>query len=403
MDWNSKFVERAKLMKAAEIREFLKLVESSEIISLAGGMPDPTLFPKEELAEIARDVLLTHTDKSLQYSAIEGIPEFREVLIKLAKEEGIKNIKAENIIITTASQQGLSLIAQVFLNPGDTIIVEAPSYLGALQAFSVFQATFWAVLLDNDGIKVNLLEKKLNEAEEKDIDIKFIYLVPNFHNPAGVTLSLERRLKVLELSHRHNIPIIEDDPYGELRFEGEKIPSLIQLDQIGNVISLRTFSKRLFPGFRLGEIIGDREVIEKIILAKQAADLCSPALTQWIAAEFIKRGYLNNYLEKVRKKYKEKRDIMLSAMEKYFPKEVQWTKPEGGLFIWVKVPECIDTDELSKEAIKEKVAYVPGSSFYPYREDKSHFRLNFSLPKLEQIELGIQRLGNLLKKKIQSS
>lgn len=403
MDWNSKFAERAKLMKASEIRELLKLVESSEIISLAGGMPDPTLFPKEELAEIARDVLLNHTDKSLQYSATEGIPQFREVLIKLAREEGIKNIKAENIIITTSSQQGLSLIAQVFLSSEDIIIVEAPSYLGALQAFSVFQANFWTVPLDKNGIKVNLLEEKLKEAEEKDINIKFIYLVPNFHNPAGVTLSLERRLKVLELSHCYNIPIIEDDPYGELRFEGEEIPSLVQLDQIGNVINLRTFSKRLFPGLRLGEIIGDSEVIGKITLAKQAADLCSPALTQWIAAEFIKRGYLKDYLEKVRKKYEEKRDEMLSAMEKYFPKEVQWTKPEGGMFIWVKVPEYIDTDELLKEAIKEKVAYVPGSGFYPHREDKNHFRLNFSLPTPKQIELGIQRLGNLLKKKIQGS
>lgn len=403
MDWNSKFAERAKLMKASEIRELLKLVESSEIISLAGGMPDPTLFPKEELAEIARDVLLNHTDKSLQYSATEGIPQFREVLIKLAREEGIKNIKAENIIITTSSQQGLSLIAQVFLSSEDIIIVEAPSYLGALQAFSVFQANFWTVPLDKNGIKVNLLEEKLKEAEEKDINIKFIYLVPNFHNPAGVTLSLERRLKVLELSHCYNIPIIEDDPYGELRFEGEEIPSLVQLDQIGNVINLRTFSKRLFPGLRLGEIIGDSEVIGKITLAKQAADLCSPALTQWIAAEFIKRGYLKDYLEKVRKKYEEKRDEMLSAMEKYFPKGVQWTKPEGGMFIWVKVPEYIDTDELLKEAIKEKVAYVPGSGFYPHREDKNHFRLNFSLPTPKQIELGIQRLGNLLKKKIQGS
>lgn len=402
MDWNSKFAERAKTMRAMKVGELLKLVNNPKIISLAAGMPSPTYFPTKKIAEIAWEVIMNHPDKSLQYSPTEGVPELREVLVKMAKAEELENIEIDNVIVTTASQEGLFLLALVFINPGDTIIVEAPSYVGGLQAFSIFQPNFWTVPLDKDGIRVDLLDEKLKEAEGKGIDIKFIYLVPNFHNPAGVTLSLKRRLKSIELSHRYNVPIIEDDPYGELRFEGEKIPSLVQLDRIGNIISVRTFSKRLFPGLRVGCIIADSEVIRKIALVKQPVDLCSPALTQWIAAEFIRRGYMKSYLDKIKQEYKKKRDIMLAALEKYFPKEVQWTRPQGGMFIWVKVPEYIDTDELIKEAIEEQVAYVPGSDFYPHREDKNHFRLNFSLPSPEQIEIGIQRLGNLLKRKIQS-
>jgi 2-aminoadipate transaminase len=403
MDWNLKFSERAKKMKASEIRELLKLVDSPDMISLAGGMPDPTLFPKEKIADIAKEVLLNQGSKALQYSATEGIPQLREILVKMAKEEGIRNIGIENVIVTTASQQALSLIAQIFINPGDTIITEAPTYLGAIQAFTTFEAKFQTVPMDKNGIKVDCLEKTLKIAEENGVNIKFIYVVPNFHNPAGTTLSFKRRLKILKLSHHYNIPIIEDDPYGEIWFEEEKPPSLVQLDQIGNVICLRTFSKRLFPGFRLGWVIAQKEVIKKLVLAKQAADLCSPALCQYIALEFIKRGYLKEYLKKVKERYKEKRDVMLRALERYFPSEVQWTKPKGGMFVWVRVPESINTDKLLKEAIREKIVYVPGSGFYPHREDHHHFRLNFTLSTPEQIEIGIQRLGNLLKRKIQKS
>lgn len=403
MDWKMKLSDTAEKMRASEIRELLKVTERPGIISFGGGFPDSTLFPKERIVEITKDVLLNQSDKSLQYSATEGINELRETLAKMARAEGNENISIENIVVTTSSQQGLQLTAQIFINPGDTIITEAPTYVGGIQAFSAFGANFWTVPLDNNGIRVDILKEKLKEAEEKKINIKFLYLVPNFHNPAGVTLALERRLKVIELSHHYNVPIIEDDPYGELRFTGKKIPSLLQLDKVGNVIRLRTFSKICFPSLRLGWIIADTEIIRKFTLAKQAADLCTSALTQYIAAEFIKKGYLKEYLKKVRKSYKKKMKAMLYALEKYFPEDIHWTKPQGGMFLWVKVPDFIDTTELLKEAIEEKVAYVPGSAFHPYKEDKCHFRLNFSYPTLEQIDLGIQRLGNLLRKKMANS
>lgn len=402
IDWDEKLSARSKSMKASAIRELLNLVNNPEIISLAGGMPDPELFPTETIAEIAKHVFINNGGKALQYGPTEGIKPLRDTLFRMALEEGITNIEVDNLIITTASQQGLELVAQIFIDPGDPVIVEAPSYVGGLQAFQAFQADFITVPMDEEGIKTDILEEKIKELKNKGKNPKFIYEIPNFQNPAGVTMSLGRRKKLLEISHTYGIPVIEDDPYGEIRFEGEKIPSLLELDKIGNVIALRTFSKILAPGLRLGWIIGEKEIIRKIAIAKQAADLCSPSSTQYIADKFIRDGYLSNYLSKVREVYKMKKDTMLLALEKYFPKECTWTKPTGGMFVWVETPEYIDTDALFYEAIEEKVAYVIGSAFYPYGEDKRHMRLNFTLPTPEKIDEGIRRLGELLKKKIRS-
>lgn len=402
IDWDEKFSARSKSMKASAIRELLNLVNNPEIISLAGGMPDPELFPTETIAEIAKHVFINNGGKALQYGPTEGIKPLRDTLVKMALEEGITNIEVDNLIITTASQQGLELVAQIFIDPGDPVIVEAPSYVGGLQAFQAFQADFITVPMDEEGIKTDILEEKIKELKNKGKNPKFIYVIPNFQNPAGVTMSLGRRNKLLEISHTYGIPVIEDDPYGEIRFEGEKIPSLLELDKIGNVIALRTFSKILAPGLRLGWIIGEKEIVRKIAIAKQAADLCSPSSTQYIADKFIRDGYLSNYLSKVREVYKMKKDTMLLALEKYFPKECTWTKPTGGMFVWVETPEYIDTDALFYESIEEKVAYVIGSAFYPYGEDKRHMRLNFTLPTPEKIDEGIRRLGVLLKKKIRS-
>ena len=400
VEWGNKFSARVSSLKASAIRELLSLVNDPEIISLAGGMPDPSLFPKEIIADISKEVFLNNASKALQYGATEGVPPLRESLLKMTREEAVKEVELENIIVTTASQQGLSLLAEIFINPGDSVIVEAPSYVGGLQAFHAFQANFTTIPLDDEGIKVDILEEKLKELKANNINVKFIYVIPNFQNPAGVTMSLERRKKLLEISHFYGIPIIEDDPYGDIRFKGEKIPSLLELDKIGNVIELRTFSKILAPGLRLGWIVADKEVTRKVSLAKQAADLCSPSSTQYIVDKFIRDGHLNNYLEIVRKNYKIKLDSMLGALEKYFPEETTWTEPQGGMFVWAEVPEYVDTDQLFREALQEKVAYVIGSAFYPYGEDKHHMRLNFSLNTPEKIEEGIKRLGNLLKKKI---
>ena len=400
LEWSNKFSSRSKTMKASAIRELLKLVDNPEIISLAGGMPDPTIFPKEIIAEISRNVFLNHGSKALQYGATEGIPSLRETLVNEGIKEGIKNLKTENLIVTTASQQGLDLSAKVFIDPNDTIIVEAPSYVGGLQVFNAFQANFITIPLDQNGIRVDILENKLKQAKNDGINIKFMYLIPNFQNPAGVTLSLERRKRVLELSHQYEVPVIEDDPYCEIRFEGEKLPSLVEMDDIGNVIALRTFSKILAPGLRLGWVMADENILQKFTIAKQASDLCSPSSTQYVADEFIRQGHLQSYLNLVRKTYKRKKDVMLEALEKYFPEETEWTKPAGGMFVWVTVPEYIDTTAMFPEAVKEKVAYVIGSAFYPHGEDRHHMRLNFTLPTSEQIDEGIKRLGNLLKKKI---
>ena len=401
LEWSGKFSSRSKTMKASAIRELLRLVDNPEIISLAGGMPDPTIFPKEIIAEISRDVFLNHGSKAPQYGATEGIPSLRETLVNEGIKEGIKNLKTENLIVTTASQQGLDLSAKVFIDPKDTIIVEAPSYVGGLQAFNAFQANFITIPLDQDGIRVDILEDKLKEAKEEGINIKFMYLIPNFQNPAGVTLNARIRLPNVHLSSASNVPVIEDDPYCEIRFEGEKLPSLVEMDNISNVIALRTFSKILAPGLRLGWVMADENVLQKFTIAKQASDLCSPSSTQYVADEFIRQGHLQSYLNLVRKTYKRKKDVMLEALEKYFPEETEWTKPAGGMFVWVTVPEYIDTTAMFTEAVKEKVAYVIGSAFYPHGEDRHHMRLNFTLPTSEQIDEGIKRLGNLLKKKIQ--
>ncbi len=402
IDWDEKLSARSKTMKASAIRELLNLINNPDIISLAGGMPDPTLFPKEIIGEIAKDIIINNGGKALQYGPTEGIKPLRETLVKLAHEEGIPSVEFDNLIITTASQQALDLTAKIFIDPGDTVIVEAPSYVGGLQAFQAFQANFVTVPMDEEGIRTDILEEKILNLKTKNISPKYIYVIPNFQNPAGVTMTLERRNELLRISHTYKIPVVEDDPYGDIRFEGEKLPSLLQIDNIGNVIALRTFSKILAPGLRLGWIMADNELIKKIAIAKQAADLCSPSSTQYIADRFIRDGHLQAYLKLVRETYKVKKDAMLEALEKYFPKECTWTKPQGGMFVWAETPEYIDTDALFPEAIQEKVAYVIGSAFYPYGEDKKHMRLNFTLSSPEQIEEGIKRLGNLLKKKIKN-
>ncbi|RLD14169.1 MAG: aminotransferase [Caldiserica bacterium] len=400
IDWEGLYSERARGMRASEIRELLKVAKQEGVISLAGGFPDPTFFPSEHIREVTDYVLKTYGKEALQYGVTEGLKQLRELLVERMRKEGA-DVSLDNLIITTASQQGLDLVAKVFINPGDTVLVESPSYLGALQAFNAFQAKFVDIRINKDGIDVNILEDEIKRLRREGIKPKFVYIVPNFHNPTGVTLSEERRKDIIEISERYQIPIIEDDPYGEVRFEGKKLPSLITMD-ISHVIALRTFSKILSPGLRLGWIVGDPQAIRKIVIAKQAADLCSPSITQFIVYEFLKRGYLEPYLETVRREYKKKRDVMLESMKKYFPEEVKWTKPEGGLFVWACCPKSINTEELFYEAIEEKVAFVVGVAFYPHRNIHNCLRLNFSLPSVEQIEEGIKRLGKLLKKKIKT-
>jgi 2-aminoadipate transaminase len=394
------FSERALSFRPSEIRELLKLVDSPEIISLAGGMPDDRFFPIDRVIEASTFALREYGKKALQYGSTEGIKKLRVLLMDRMEKEGVKGIDLENVLISTASQQGLSLVAQVFVNPGDTIIVEEPSYLGAIQAFASMQAKFCTIPLDNDGMQMDILEDRLKELKKAHIRPKFVYTVPNFHNPAGVTMTLERRKKLIELAHTYDLLIVEDDPYGEIRFEGEPIPSLLALSGKDRVVELRTFSKISFPGLRLGWIVAREDIMNKIIVGKQAADLCSPAMTQYISYEFISRGWLDEYVDIVRREYPKKKNAMIAALEQYFPSGASWTDPQGGLFVWAKVPESIDTAAMLHEAISAKVAYVVGIAFYPHRNDNCHMRLNFSAVDPEHITEGIHRLGDLLKSKM---
>ena len=394
------FSERALGFRPSEIRELLKLVDSPEIISLAGGMPDGRFFPIDRVIEASTFALREYGKKALQYGSTEGIKKLRVLLMDRMENEGVTRIDLDNIIVSTASQQGLSLVAQVFVNPGDTVIVEEPSYLGAIQAFASMQAEFCTVPLDKDGMQMDILEDRLKELQKAHIRPKFVYTVPNFHNPAGVTMTLQRRKKLIELAHTYDLLIIEDDPYGEIRFEGEPIPSLLALDGKDRVVALRTFSKISFPGLRLGWIVAREDIMSKIIVGKQAADLCSPALTQYIAYEFVSRGWLDDYVNVIRREYPKKKNAMISALEQYFPAGASWTDPQGGLFVWVKAPTSIDTAAMFREAINAKVAYVVGIAFYPHRDDNCHMRLNFSAVDPEHITEGVHRLGDLLKSKI---
>jgi len=392
-----------KRLKASEVRELLKWVKRGGIISFGGGMPDPKTFPVEEMKEIFSDIFSDRKlgEEALQYGTTEGYNPLRETILKMLRKSGFKILEdIENIVITTGSQQALDLIAKVFIDPGDVVIVEAPTYLAALNAFSYFQPNFEVVPLDKDGMRVDLLEEKLESLRKEGKRVKFIYTVPTAQNPAGTTMPNDRRKKLVDLAYEYDTIIVEDNPYGYLIFDDRvKFDYLGAFDDEGRVIYMSSFSKILSPGFRLGFIAGHREFIRKLILAKQAADLCTPSLTQMAANEFLKRGYLERHVEKIKKVYKEKKEAMIKALETYMPEGSDWTNPVGGMFIWVTV-EGVDTTDMARRALERGVAYVHGRAFYPENAKelgKNAMRLNFSYPTIEQIEEGIKRLSEVVK------
>jgi 2-aminoadipate transaminase len=396
-------------MGSSLLRELLKITQDSEIISFAGGLPAPEVFPVEDFKAAACRVLQEEGQRALQYSASEGYYPLRQWIVDYMAAYGIE-AKVENILITSGSQQALDLIGKVMINPGDLILTELPTYLGALQAWRAYQAEFTSIPVDDNGIRTDLLEEALCGGP------KFMYILPNFQNPAGVTLSLERRKFLVDIADVYGIPIIEDDPYGELRYEGHDITPLVVLDaqkqtrqadysngrgfMHGNVIYISTFSKTLAPGLRLAWIVAPTDVINHCVIAKQGMDLHSSTLVQMTAYELIKDGFLRHHVNHIREVYGHRRDVMLDALERYFPEGATWTKPKGGLFLWVTLPEDVDTLALMPRAIEKKVAYVPGSAFYADNGLPNTFRLNFSNAKPEQIELGIKRLGEVLAEEI---
>ncbi len=403
--WTSRYSQRAKQVKSSAIRELLKITQNPEIISFAGGLPAPDVFPAERFREACSRVLEKQASQALQYGATEGYAPLREMIAWHTSRYGV-NAKAENVLITSGSQQALDLIGKLLINSGDRVLVEAPTYLGALQAFNVYGAEYISVLSDQDGMRTDLLESSLR------LGPKFMYVLPNFQNPGGTTLAEGRRHELVLLADRYGIPIIEDDPYGQLRYEGEHLTPLIVLDRenlrrdngysIGNVIYLSTFSKTLAPGLRLGWIVAPAEVISKLVQLKQGTDLHTSTFVQMVAYEVARDNFLDEHIKLIRRVYGERREVMLKALEENFPPEVNWTRPQGGLFLWVGLPEGMDCHQLFEAAIRENVAFVPGDCFYAsnghVEEGRRHFRLNFSNAQPDQIREGIRRLGVAIKK-----
>lgn len=401
IDLVKNFSTTARRMKKSVIRELLKLTNKPEIISFAGGLPDPGAFPAEEIAEITKELLAKSSRTILQYGQTEGNPQLREEIVKWSRRENI-NITVDNVLVTVASQQGLDLLSKVFVDVDDPVIVEIPSYVGGLQALSCYGAKMIGIPQDDDGIRVDLLEQKLKELKEEEEHYKIIYVVPDFQNPSGVTLSFERRKKLIELAREYQVLIFEDTPYRELRYDGVEPPSLYSLDNSGNIISLHTFSKIFVPGLRVGWVVAHHDIIKKLTIAKQSTDLCTPEFTQAIVAEFCRRGLLEPHIEKVKKIYKAKKDCMLHALEEHMPKVegLRWTKPQGGLFLWLTLPEHMDADAMFHDAIANNVAYVIGSAFHCDGKGKNSMRLNFSYSSEAQIEEGIRRLAKVIKSKM---
>ncbi len=398
--WQKRYAERMQSMSGSAIRELLKLTEKPDIISFAGGLPAPELFPIEEFEQAAKRVLTQQGAKALQYSTTEGYLPLRQYIVDMMARYGIETT-VENVLITSGSQQALDLLGKMFIDPGDKILMERPTYLGALQAWRAYQAEFLTVPIDDDGLRTGALEAALAKKP------KFMYVLPNFQNPSGATLPLGRRWEIVSLADRYGIPIIEDDPYGELRLAGEHVPPLLALDaqklstfetngSYGNVIYLSTFSKTLAPGLRLGWMVAPKEVIRRCVMAKQGMDLHTSSFVQMVAYEVIRKGFLQKHVRRIRQVYGQRRDVMLGAMRRHFPPEVKWTQPQGGLFLWVTLPPELDAKDVLETAVTNHVAFVPGAAFYPDGSGHNTIRLNFSNAQPEQIEIGIKRLGDVL-------
>jgi 2-aminoadipate transaminase len=397
------FSKRAKVLKASQIRELLKITQLPDMISFAGGLPNPLAFPVEIIHNCINNVFKDNIDNALQYGTTEGLPQLRNVLADRMRDKQNINCQLHDILITSGAQQALFLSALCFLDPGDTYLSSVPTYLGAVQAFSAFESNCESIPMTDDDIDIDCLRRNLNRLHKTGINPKFLYTVSNFQNPSGETVSLQNRKELLELASEYDFLIIEDDPYGEIIFEGESIPSIKSFDTKGRVIYMSTFSKILAPGFRLGWVIASKDILDKLILSKQAADLCTNIFGQYVAYEYIKGGYLDKQLEKIKDLYKSKRDIMINSLKKYFPKEAKWIIPKGGMFIWITLPKKINTNLLLRKAIAKKVAYVAGDAFYHDGGNYNSMRLNFSYSADKQIIEGIKRLGEVIKEELKKS
>lgn len=395
---NIKFSSLAGRLKRSEIRELLKLTRKPDVISFAGGLPDPQLFPLKAVREASARAIDERGDLALQYSPTEGDPFLKEQIIAFMSRQG-ERVDPDKMLVTASSQQGLDLIAKIFIDPDDPIIVEMPTYLGAIQAFRTFKADFHGLKMDYDGILPEDLEDLIKTMNLKGARPKFIYLIPDFQNPSGITLSLERRRQVLKIASIYDLVVIEDSPYRELKYEGELLPSLFSLDTEERVLYIKTLSKIFSPGFRLGWMIGPKEIIDKLVIAKQSADLCSSAFVSTVAGYIIKDGHLESQIEKSKVLYRRKAEVMFAALDRFMPKleGLSWSKPTGGMFMWIRLPEYMDAEKIFLEAVKRNVSFVIGSAFHHDGSGKNTMRLNYSYPSDDQVVKGVQNLAEVIK------
>ena len=387
------FAKRMSYIKASEIREILKVTEKEDVISFAGGLPAPELFPIKEIDEISQIVLKESGTKALQYTTTEGFKPLREWIANRMNTCLGTSFDEDNILITHGSQQGLDLSGKVFLDEGDIILCESPTYLAAISAFKSYGCGFIEIPTDENGMNMDILEDVLSNTKS----IKLIYVIPTFQNPTGKTWSLERRKKLAELSAKYKVAVIEDNPYGELRFEGEPLPSVKSYDTMGNILCTGSFSKIFCPGYRIGWIAGDKEIIRKYVLVKQGTDLQCNTMAQMTIAEYLKRYDIDKHIGKIVEVYKKRRDVAIECIERYFPDNIKFTRPEGGLFTWVELPEKMSAREILNKCLERKIAFVPGGSFFPCKSKENTFRINYSNMPEDKIEKGLRIIGEIIK------
>lgn len=393
-----KYAKRMSEIKASEIREILKVTERPEVISFAGGLPAPELFPIDEIIEVNRIVLESDGQKALQYTTTEGFAPLREWIAKRMNHRLGTSFDRDHILITHGSQQALDLSGKVFLDEGDIVFCESPTYLAAISAFRAYGCRFVEIPTDDNGMIISELEKQLQRYPEA----KFIYVIPDFQNPTGRTWSLERRHQLAGVSAQYGIAVVEDNPYGELRFEGEFLPSVKSFDMLGNIICTGTFSKIFCPGYRIGWLAGEKDLIQKYVLVKQGADLQCNTIAQMVIAKFLELYDIDQHIDKIRETYKRRRDLAVETMSKKFPAEVLFTRPDGGLFSWIELPDYINARDVLEICLTKNVAFVPGGSFFPNGGRENTFRINFSNMPEDRIVEGLNQIGIVLNDVIDS-
>src|SRR5918999_399737 len=393
------FASRTKVMKSSAMRDLMAVTARPEVISLAGGLPDTASFPPDTFAAIANRIAAESCAKALQYGPTEGLDETKQCIAEVMRAENMR-ADPEDVIVTTGGQQVIDLVTKTLIDPGDVVIAEGPTYPGAVPVFSSYQADVVQIDVDSDGMRVDLLEETLDRLEREGRRPKFVYTVPSFQNPAGVTMSLPRRKRLVEVAHERELLVLEDNPYGLLRYEGDPPSPLYALDGGVYVMYLGTFSKILSPGIRLGWVVAPPPVLEKINLGKQAADLCTSTLSQLMVQAYFAEGHWRDYVDSLTEIYRARRDTMLDALADHFPPQAEWTRPSGGLFIWATLPDFIDTTDLLARALRENVAFMPGEAAFLDGRGRNAMRLNFSASDGESIREGIRRIGEVVTEQV---